>query len=150
MSQTEIKSFQSSQEESRDSEETAPDVTVKIDGREITFMGPNATESTFLMMNVSGSTNILKAVASSIDLILGLIKDDMDRRWLEQSLLDRRNPMSIELVTDVVLYLIEEWFTRPTQEQSTSSGPPSPTGRKSTASRHRKASSHSTSAPAAS
>lgn len=150
MSDTEIKTFQSSQDASKNSKSVAPDIPVVIDGREIWFTGPNSTESTILLLHVSGSSNMMKAVAGSLDLVLGLIRDDMDRRWLENALLDRSNPLDIDLVTDVVLYLIEEWFTRPTQEQPESSGPPSPTGRKSTASRHRKASSPSTSAPAAS
>lgn len=145
-----LEAFKVAQRDSEESTEVAEDVTIPIedpDGtvRNVTFQGPNSTETTMLLMATSSATNILQGVAGCLDLILGLIDDEFDRRWMESRLRDRKDPFKIEDVTDIVLLLIEEWFTRPTQKQQNSSGSGSPTGKKSTASRHRKASAHSTS-----
>lgn len=149
---TKLDVFKIAQRESEESEEAAEDVIIPIPDqwgniREITFRGPNTTETTMLLMLTSGPKNMLQAVASSLDLILGLIEDAADRRWLHSRLMDRDDPMSIMDVTEMVMLLIEEWFARPTQGQPDSSGSQPPSGKKSTGQRHRKASGHSTSRP---
>lgn len=157
---SDVKAFQIAQRESKDEESFGDPIDVPLeftdddgnvtDTRVITFLSPNSTEFTYITMNLASHNQMFTAVAASLDIILGLIEDDTDRRWLGTALLDRENPLDIEYVTDIVLYLIEEWTARPTREPSGSSRSRQRTGKPSTAVRHRKPSARSTSAQSAS
>lgn len=125
-------------------------VTVVIDGREVTFLGPNTEELTLLMTAVSDTGTLDSAVSTSLNIIFDLIEKPEDARWFKGRLLDRRDPLNIATVTDIVVYLIEEWFARPTESQSDSSDSPPSTGQRSTGKRRHGASSHSRSARTAS
>src|SRR5690606_35790194 len=125
-------------------------VTVVIDGREVTFLGPNTEELTLLMTAVSDTGTLDSAVSTSLNIIFDLIEKPEDARWFKGRLLDRRDQLNSATVTDIVVYLIEEWFARPTESQSDSSDSPPSTGQRSTGKRRHGASSHSRSARTAS
>lgn len=158
---SDVKAFRISQRDASDADGFGDPIDVPIEfeneqgevieSRTITFLPPNSTEFTLITMNMASHNQMFTAVAASLDVVVNLIEDEMDRRWLLSALLDRDNPLDIEYVTDIVLYLVEEWTARPTREPSGSRRSPQRTGSKSTAMRHRKASTtRSASRPSAS
>lgn len=126
-----------------ESGETAADVTIVLDGREITFAGPDATHALMLMF-ASQEEDKIRAAGQVIEIMFNLIEDGSQRSYYRRRLLDPKDPLGFEHVYDHMEYCIEEWFARPTESPSGSSPSPKKPGPKSTAKRHQGASTPST------
>src|SRR5690606_28261606 len=83
----------------------APPVTVKIDGRDVTFLGPNTEELTMLMTAVSDTSSLDQSVSTSLNIVFDLIEKPEDARWFKGRLLNRKDPLNIAMVTEIVVHL---------------------------------------------
>lgn len=70
-------------------------------------------------------------IAGAVDFFVNIM-DEESYRYLTDRLLSRVNPISLEEITAVVQWIIEEWSARPTLLRSDSSPSPSSDGPRST------------------
>ena len=119
----------------------------EIETRRVTFNAPNSSQAALITMQLGFGGrrkigNILELMGSSD------LSREGDADWIRWNLADPTSPLTIEDFTKMLEKVVEAWYARPIEGPSGSSASPPSTGRKSTASRHRKASSHSkTSSP---
>lgn len=75
-------------------ERLMPDFTTTILDREITFMGPTEGQTTQLArfmgaaQRAKDNAGAIGPVARALDLLMILVKDDDERDWLDEGLLD--------------------------------------------------------------
>lgn len=120
--------------------------TVKIDGREITFNGPTAGQI-IMMLAVTDGAEPTTVIGTAVNVLFELCEKEEDKRWLRSRLLSSKNYLSPEVLSEVITYLTERWFARPTQSADGSSPSPPTAGPRSTGHRQHKAKTHSTSVP---
>ena len=111
--------------------ETLPDVQIEHDGRVITFVGPTTSELALIMSTDLASIGV--QVSTTLNFFFGLIKDVRDVDYFRRRLFDRTDSFSADGIVDILMYLVEEWSARPTQQPSDSSPQQQPTGSTSTA-----------------
>lgn len=115
--------------------DVSEDITVKVDDREITFLSPSQEQMAILIASVSATGDNLQGIAEIINVFFDLVDGTEDHRWLRHRLFDRDDEFSVTEVTDILLYLIEEWTGRPTRQPSDYLPSRKPGGRRSTARR---------------
>jgi hypothetical protein len=98
--------------------EVSDEVTVKIDDQEVTFAAPSPEQLAILIASVSATGNDLVGIAEIINVFFDLIEDPDIYRSLRHRLFDREDEFGVDELTDILLYLIEEWTGRPTQQPS--------------------------------
>ena len=104
-------------------------VDIMVDGRKLTFQAPEG--KTFLMlMSIYAeidSGNHLLALGSQINLLFNLLEGD-DRHYMRRRMFDPKDPFGEEELLDIFRHLMEEWSGGPTEGQSDSDSPSSPSG----------------------
>lgn len=120
-------------------------VHIKVDDREVTFSPATTGQIAILLAGTADSSSTVQGIASSINFFFALLENPDDVRYFKTRLLSRKDPFDTEQITDIVEYLVEEWTARPTKQPSDFQPSQQSDGRKSTAKRHHKGSSHSTS-----
>jgi hypothetical protein len=105
--------------------EKARDITIKIDGREVTFRGPTSSQFSMMIYGLQGQ--LTDVVATFINFFFVLLKDPEDRQAYKRRLWDPEDEFDDETVAETVKALIEEWAGRPIQ-LSTDSSALQPTG----------------------
>lgn len=121
----------------------------EIETRKVTFNAPNSSQAALITMHLGfGGRRKIGNILELMGLIMNLIEDEDDADWIRWNLADPTSPLTIEEFTKMLERVVEAWYARPTEGPSGSSASQPTTGPKSTASRHRKASTHSkTSSP---
>lgn len=113
------------------------DVTVKVDDREVTFRAPSQEQMAILIASVSATGNDIQGIAEIINVFFDLVEntdeDSPQSRWMRHRLFDRDDEFGVDELTDILLYLIEEWTGRPTKQPSDYLPSRKSGGRKSTA-----------------
>ena len=82
--------------------------------------------------------------AATMDLLKSTLPED-EFRLLKRRLLDPEDIVDMDLLQDILMWLMEEWSTFPTEPASASSASPPSTGARSTGRVRGKGSTHSTS-----
>ena len=122
------------------------DRTTTIDDIEVTFAMPDLNQVVLMTALIENATSSLHAGASLINIFFGLIRPDeigvdldgepveegdddakvvftdYTARKLEAKMMNPRDPFGIEVIADVMTWLLEEWSARPTTPSSPSSG----------------------------
>lgn len=107
-------------------------IKVEIDGREIAFGGVSSGQMlAMIAMEAQGET---ARIATIINFFFSIIEKESDRAFLKSRLFDPEDEFGEEIVSDVVIHVLEEWGARPTQPSSDSSTTQQSTGESSTAS----------------
>lgn len=116
---------------------TLPDtLTVKYDGREVTFVKPTTGQLALMMTMGSQDLNI-EQLGNFISLFLAIC-DDETRRYFSGRLLDRNDKFSDSFIEEGGIFelwefVVKEWSARPIKKPSDYARPQRSTGRKSTA-----------------
>jgi hypothetical protein len=114
-------------------------ISFKIDEDEFTAYPPTPAQFALFMASQGSNTEPTDQIAGVIDFFNGLLPDDQ-RMLFRRRLLDRDDPLGLEMIMDVVAWLSEEWSARPTESPSDSTPQRQRTGTRSTAKRSSKAS----------
>jgi hypothetical protein len=125
--------------ESTDEAALGTPVTIKVDDREVTFSPATSGQIAILLAGASDSSTSVTGISSAINFFFSLLDNDDDRRYFKVRLLDRTDPFEAEDVTQIVMYLVEEWSGRPTKQPSDFLPSQESDGQKSTVKRHRQA-----------
>lgn len=129
--------------------------TTMIDDLEVTFALPDLNQVVLATSMIESATSNVQAGAALINVFFGLIKpeelrpergdddgDDFDdevrythytARTLETRMFDPKDDFGIEVIAEVMGWLLEEWSNRPTSPSSRSSASPSKRGKTSKA-----------------
>jgi len=106
-------------------------IEIPLDGVIYRAYQPTDGQFAFVMATTGKHASTQDQVAGQINFFLSLFeKEDADA--LAHRLLDRTDPFGIEMVTEIMEAMMEEWSGRPTKRSSGSSQSPRTTGRKST------------------
>lgn len=108
-------------------------VTIKVDGFEVTFSPCTESQMAMLMASASATGNTMESVADTINFFFSLIDDRDQFVHMKHRLFDKEDPFSVPELTDILLYLVEEWSARPTKQPSDFTPSQRSAGRKSTA-----------------
>jgi hypothetical protein len=109
---------------------------VAIDGTEVEIQAPTSGQLAYLLAMQADSVAPPEQMASVFDFLKALM-DPEDYDWLTGLL--KSGDMSMELLMEVIEYLVEEWTTVPTTPAPVSSSRPRSSGTRSTAKRPSKA-----------
>lgn len=132
-----------------------PSAPMKMDdGRVIHFEYPDAT--TLMLLLNAAEDNRMNEDGTPVDITaslhlgqvfmraLGNMLSDDDLSYMNARLMNRRDPLTIEIMMENLHDLLEEeWMGRPTEPDSDSSGSPPQTGPSSTGNSKRKGSTRS-------
>jgi hypothetical protein len=139
-----LKSFTTA---ARSSEERALDglpVEVDIDGRNISFLPPSDGQFAIALAGTSDLNTTTEQAATQINFFFSLIEREEDGKHLRRRLFARDDDFGIEMIADIITYLMEEWSARPTKQPSDFLPSQSSAGTRSTAARRHRASTSST------
>jgi hypothetical protein len=136
-------------------------VTVKVDGREVTFQPATEGQIALILAALSDTSGTLNGIATIINFFFSLLDPsklesededddealervraqlDSDVRYFKLRLLDHDDPFDGGDICDIVIHLIEQWTGNPTKKPSDfmqsqkHGGPRSTAKRRSTAS----------------
>lgn len=101
-----------------------------IDGQEVRAFRPTDGQMAMLMASMGRHTSEATRLAGIIDFFV-TVMDDESHQYVVDRLLSRTDPLGLEQVTDVMMWMIEEWSGRPTPPPSGSTSSPESGGRKS-------------------
>lgn len=107
---------------SEDPGEKARDITIRIDGKEVTFRGPTSSQFSMMIFGLQGQ--ITDVVATFINFFFVLLKDPADKARFKSRLWDPDDDFDDNTVGEIVKALIEEWAGRPIQLSTDSSAQP--------------------------
>lgn len=107
-------------------ETAGPDIVIKIDDREVTFMAPD--EAAMAMMLSADVAPIGQKISAAINFFFGSIKDARDVDYFKGRLWDRSDPFGTAAITEIIEALTEEWTGNPTQQSSDSTSSQESTG----------------------
>jgi hypothetical protein len=124
-------------------------ITFKVDDAEVRAYPPSPGQLAMMFTSMGDYSTDPKKIAGVIDFILGLLDEDSSQ-LLGARLMDRRDPFELDQLTAIMEWLVEEWSARPTQPSPASTPSRSSTGRRSTGSVHKMASTRSVSPSVAS
>lgn len=115
----------------------------KVDGREITFNPPTEGQMAVLLAASAGLMGDAEAAANIINFFFSLVSEE-DSRYLRQKLFHTDDPFGMDEITQITMWMIEEWSARPTKSPSDYMPSQHPGGPKSTPRRRPTASTRST------
>ena len=109
-----------------------PPITFDIDGRQVTALAPTAAQMAVFMSAFAETTEIAVTITDSINFFHDRFQR-ADATYFKKRLLDPTDPFEFDQVTDILLWLVEEWSGRPTSSPSDSApsqsnGGPTSTG----------------------
>lgn len=90
-----------------------------LDGRELTAYMPTDGQLAMLLASFGRHVSDNTRVAGAIDFLLGVL-DERSSNYITDRLMDRDHPLGLDVVTDIMRDLVEEWSGRPTQRPSDS------------------------------
>lgn len=105
-------------------------IEVEIDERTVKF--GNVTSSQMLAMIAMEGQGERSRLATVINFFFSVIIDENDKAWVRSRLFDPDDDFGEEMISDITIYLLEEWGQRPTKPSSDSSTTPERTGQSST------------------
>jgi hypothetical protein len=140
---TGIKTFVSSAIVTSQDEDAANERTTVIDDISVTFTLPDINQVILANSMIEGAASNIEAGAALINIFFGLIKPDeiesdpddpeddgepvfvdFTARKLQTKMMNPKDPFGIEVIADVMTWLLEEWSARPTTPSSPSSNSP--------------------------
>lgn len=155
MADTALKTFVSSATATAEADTPDLERTVEIDGLEVTFHLPDINQVVLSTMMIEQATSNVEAGAALINIFFGLIKPeeiprgldgeevdedddgpmftDFTARKLQARMMDPNDKFGIETIAEVMMWLMEEWSSRPTTPSSRSAASPSKPGKTSKA-----------------
>lgn len=110
--------------------ETFHSVTSKIDGREVTFLPP--TESQLAMIFSTDALATTGRVSVLVNFFFSIIEDLRDVDHFKGRMFSRSDPFGAEVISEIVMSLVEEWTGNPTQPSLDSTPSQNGTGERST------------------
>jgi hypothetical protein len=102
----------------------------KMDGREVHIEAPSSGQLAYLLAMQADTVDGPEQIAAVFDFLKNLM-DHEDYVWLTGLL--KSGSLSMELLMEVIEYLVEEWTTVPTSPASASPSSRRSTGTRSTA-----------------
>lgn len=101
-----------------DSENEAPFVEFKMDGRTIRAYTPTPGQLTFLLASMGRGQTRDSRFSSIVNIMMETFDED-GRDYLESRLITRipSKMLQLESLEKIFEHLVEEWFSTPTQEQ---------------------------------
>lgn len=120
---------------------------VIAEDHEVTVLGPNGGQMTYLIGAVGSDTGTISERAAGMMNFLYDLMDEDDARWFRRRLLSRRDPFGPKEVGDITDWLLEQWVGRPTKSPSDYLPSRKSGGPRSTAAVRHRASTRSTSGP---
>jgi len=146
-----IKEFTTSAVASVDEDEGAvgSEVTVKVDGREVTFYPPTSGQLAVTLAGSGDMATEMEQAAATINFFFSLL-EHRDATFFRKRLFDRDDGFDMDTIADLVSYLLEEWSARPTKQPSDFLPSQRTAGQRSTAKQRHVASHRSPSARTAS
>lgn len=115
---------------------------VEIDGRKVTLLPPTTGQLAIAMIGGGDMATQGEQIATSINFFFGLL-EEKDAKFFRRRLFDRDDSFDVEQIADICEYATEEWFGRPTKQPSDFLPSQHGSGKKSTAKRHKAASTRS-------
>jgi hypothetical protein len=103
----------------------------KVDGVLCTAYRPTESQLAVLMATTGRHSSVEEQIAGYINFFVAVL-DDASHHYVVSRLLDRKNPLPIEVVQNIIEWLISEWSGRPIVRPSGSTGSPPSTGSPST------------------
>lgn len=143
-----MKEFVTAAKARGDEGKVGPDITTKIDGKDVTFHSPTSTQFALWMTGIQGSTP--EAVAAMINFFFYLLAEPSQVNHFRARLWDPKDDFDEVDVANITKALIEEWSGKATPPSSDSAPQPSASGQSSTAPQSSEESTPSTSVPTAS
>jgi hypothetical protein len=119
-------------------------IKVEIDGRKITFLPPSDGQFAIALAGSGDLVDTATMASTQINFFFSLIEDQKDSAYLRRRLFDRADDFGVEMIADIITYVMEEWSARPTKQPSDFLPSQSSGGTRSTAARRHKASTSST------
>lgn len=120
-------------------------ITFRHDQRDVTFYRP--TSAQLMIIAAAANSDDFEAAGSYLSMFLNMAESDA-RRYFHARLMDRTDPFDLDSeggVREIMDWLMEQWFARPTKQPSDYRASSSRTGSRSTATSRAKASTSSAS-----
>jgi hypothetical protein len=114
--------------------ELGTEVTMVIDGREVTFLP--ATEGQIALMLSADILPFQQKISTAINFFFNVLKDGRDVDHFKGRMFDRSDPFGAIEIADIVEGLVEEWTANPTSSPSDSTPSQVSTGGSSTVRPH--------------
>jgi hypothetical protein len=106
-------------------------VEFTIDGHVLKCYRPSPAQLAYAMSAVGRRRETSEKVAGIIDFFVEVL-DEESQAYVENRLLNRKDPFGLDEVEQVLEWMVEEWTARPTEPPSGSTRSRSNGGRKST------------------
>lgn len=135
-----VRQFGSATRTGSDEGEADEPYVVDICGREIVLNSPGSGPLAYFTMIIGGSDEDIVRFGQALNFVVSMMSDD-DGRYVKRCMLD--DTLQAEEIFDLVEGAVEHWSARPTKRSSTSSRRQPSSGKTSTASSPRKASTRS-------
>jgi len=102
----------------------------KLDGHECRAYTPTDGQIAITMAAMGHQTNDMQKLAAVVNFFVAIL-DEETHRWVEGRLMGRDDPLGLEEIQEVIMWLVEEWTGRPTPSPSGSTRSQPSGGRKS-------------------
>ena len=134
-----LKSFTTAARSAEENAFEAVPITVEIDEREITFLPPTDGQFAVALAGSGDLVDTATMASTQINFFFSLIEKKDDSNYLRRRLFDRSDDFGVEMIADIITYLMEEWSARPTKQPSDFLPSQSSAGTRSTAKRRTQA-----------
>ena len=94
-------------------------LTFKVDGHELVCFMPTPAQFAYAMSSVGRRRDTGEKLAGIIDFFVEVL-DEESQQYIENRLLDRKDPFGLEEVSAIMEWMVEEWTGRPTEPPSVS------------------------------
>ena len=115
----EFKVAATQQARAEDGEAELEPLPFKIGDDVFTANPPTPAQFALFITTQSENADTATSIAGVIDFFNGML-DDEDRMLFRRRLLNRKDPLDLETVLEVIEWLAEEWYGRPTGSSSAS------------------------------
>ena len=90
-----------------------------IDGHECHAYMPTDGQIAMAIAGVGRHTNDMQKTAAAIDFFVGVL-DEESEQYVVERMMSRNDPLGLDQVQEIIMWLIEEFTGRPTQSPSAS------------------------------
>jgi hypothetical protein len=123
------KEFTTAIEQQHPDDEDVP-LLFMLDGHECKAYTPTDGQIAMTMAALGRHTSDITKMAGVIDFFVAVLDED-SHSYVVNRLMDRADPLKLEQVEEIIMWLMEEWSGRPTRSPSVSTQSRQSGGRKS-------------------
>jgi len=113
-----MREFTTAIEQHHPDDEDVP-LLFKLDGHECKAYMPTDGQIAMTMASLGRHTSDMTKMAGVIDFFVAVL-DEPSHQYVVDRLMDRDDPLRLDKVEEVILWLMEEWSGRPTRPPSVS------------------------------